>query len=40
MGLHDILADDQLFDRLLCIIVVGALSLGFVIRSFRKDDDL
>lgn len=40
MGLHDILADDKLFDRLLCLIIMGAMAVALVVRSFRNDKEL
>lgn len=40
MELADILADDKLFDRLLCLIVVGGCIITLIVRSIRGDDDL
>lgn len=40
MTFWDVMADDEMFDRLLCLLVIGGLVLAWVIRSFRKDDDL
>lgn len=40
MNFYDVMADDELFDRLLCLIIVGGLLIGFIIRSLRNDGDL
>lgn len=40
MSFWDIMADDEAFDNLLCLIIVGGVALAMVISSFRKDGDL
>lgn len=40
MSFWDILADDEAFDNLLCLIIVGGVVLAVVTSSFRKDEDL
>lgn len=40
MSFWDIMADDEAFDNLLCLIIVGGVVLALVINSFRKDSDL
>ena len=36
----DIMADDEAFDNLLCLVIIGGIVLALVIRSFRGDGDL
>lgn len=36
----DILKDDEAFDNLLCLIIVGGIIAAIVINSFRGDKDL
>lgn len=40
MSFWDIMADDEAFDNLLCLIIVGGLVIALVVRSFRGDGEL
>lgn len=40
MEFSDILADDKLFDNLLCLIIAGGCVIALIIRSIRGDNDL
>lgn len=39
MTIWDVMADDELFDRLLCTIIVLGIVVALVIRSFKNDKD-
>lgn len=36
--MKDILADEQLFENLLCLIIVGAVAAAIVFGSFKRND--
>lgn len=40
MDFMEIPKDDEAFDNLLCLIIVGGVILAIVVNSFRGDKDL